>query len=126
MVARAICPPSVENRDLSVESDRGPGYQRFCAANAGSIDRVARCKVVAAVQDDRCGSDFSIEPLAVQTRLQRDHIDVRIDQVKGIAARFDLRSPDRRGVVENLSLQVGQVNGIAIANAIVPIPAAAR
>ena len=82
--------------------------------HAGAVDGVAGGEVVRAVEDDVGDTDARVEGGAAQSFLDGDDFDCRIDRRQRLATRFRLGHANPCLGVEDLSLQVGQIDGVVI------------
>ena len=82
--------------------------------DAGAVQGMAGGEVVRAVEYDVGVQDEFRHGLAVEPLLQREDLDFGIDGAKRGASRIRLRRADRVAAVENLALQVGEIDLVAV------------
>ena len=82
--------------------------------HAGGIDRVTRLEVVAAVEHDRALGDAGIQRVAGQAFDDGHHLDAGVQRQQGFASGRRFVLPDRCLPMQDLALQVGEVDRIAI------------
>src|ERR1044072_7991296 len=74
------------------------------------VHKIARGKVVSAIDDDVVVAEEPQRVMTRETRLVRFNLDVRIDIAHTIARRFDFVTPEIFRAVNDLSLQVRLFN----------------
>jgi hypothetical protein len=87
----------VEHRDLTVETDRGAGYQRFPGGDARAVHRMARRKIVAAIENDIGRRNKAGELIGSHPRRNGLYPHFRIDRVQARFRGVDLGRPDIGG-----------------------------
>ena len=105
----------VEYGDLSVEARGGTGDQRFFQLRADAVDCVARGEIVAAIEY-HVGAGGQLQQAGfVRAFAQRDDAGFGVDCRQRVARGFSFGFSDRGGVVQKLALQIGEIDGIAVA-----------
>ena len=116
MVARRFGLSQIEHGELSVKANGGPRDQRFAVRHTSGVDGVTRAEVVAAIEHDIGGGDPPGEGGAGQTFADRMHAHFRVDGAQRVARRFSLGCADGVITVDDLALQIGQIDGVAVAD----------
>src|SRR6185295_17145501 len=80
-------------------------------------DQVARREVVASVDHHVDSLEDAEDVLAGEALVERLHRDAGIERVEGLLRAVDLRRSDAIGGVNDLALQVGLVDDIAVDDA---------
>lgn len=106
----------VKHGNLAIEADARTGNQRLFVLDAGAINGVPRDKVIATIEDDIGLGDALLQRFARKPLAHRDDFDVGINFQQG-AARGN-RFCDANGIISmnDLPLQIGEIDDIAIAN----------
>ena len=99
---------------MAVETHSGAGDQRFAVPDAGPIHRMARGKIIATVQDYVGAFDRLIQGITFKScgdgLNQRFSIETRERFARGI----DLGCPNAAGRMQDLALQVGEIDRVAV------------
>ena len=82
--------------------------------NASGVHRLARFKVVAAIEHHLGGGEQAVQQGGVGAQLQGVDAQVRIERQHGRGRRIDLGLADALSRVGDLALQVGQVDRIVV------------
>ena len=114
MITGRIRLTRIEHRHLAVEANRRAGDQGLVELDAGAIDGVARGEVVAAIEDDIGPRHFLFQPGAGKTFVERNHMAFGVDLAQRALARRSLCHANGIGAMQDLALQVGQVDRVAI------------
>jgi hypothetical protein len=78
--------------------------------HAGTIDCVARCEIVRAIQNDIAFPDQIVQLLLFQPLRKNVKVNVRIQRGKRGSSGLDFARAYRLGAVKNLALQVGEID----------------
>jgi hypothetical protein len=84
--------------------------------DAGAVERVTRRKIVAAVEHDVGVTHPFIEPRAGEPFGDRVDFDFGVQPGERVPRRFGLRDADAGVAMNNLALQVGEIDGIVVAD----------
>lgn len=104
----------VENTDLAVEANRRTRHQRLAVVHTGTVDRVARCKIVGAIDHQIHMADFGHERLGVEPRRACLDLNVGIQCPQSLATGLCLEFADAVAGVQNLALQVAQFDAVMV------------
>jgi len=81
---------------------------------AGAVDRVARGEIVGAIEDYICLRNQRGEGGCVKPLRNRNDLHLGIHRVQRLLCGVDLHRADRLGAVEDLALQVGEIDLVAV------------
>jgi hypothetical protein len=113
-VARRFCAAQIEHHQLCIEADRGARDERLALPDARPVERLPRGEIIRAVEDDIDVDCEGFHCRRVEPLRQRYYRDLRVKGNQGIPGSLDLACADRRGAVENLALQVGEIDLVRI------------
>ena len=116
VITGTIRQPEIETGDLPVKTNRSTRYQRRTRGHTGFIDRMPRCKIIAAIENDIRHIDQARQRYGINAFCDRVDTNARIDCEHGPLRRMRLVAADGVIAVNNLPLQIGKVHGIAIGN----------
>ena len=112
-VARTLARP--ERRDLAVEAEDRTVDDRNVLPDARIVDEVARGEVVEAVHDDvPILIEDAVDVLAREALVERDDVHIGVQVLDGAFAALHLRLADAIKAVQDLTLKVRLVDGVAI------------
>jgi hypothetical protein len=106
----------IEDGNLSLEANGGPGYERLLRYPTDSIDSVAGREVVACIHHHIRIHDEAQQDCLVHALMQRNDVNFGIDSGKRFLCGGGFGSADAIRAVSDLPLEIGQVNDIAITN----------
>ena len=110
----------IEYRNLSVELYRRARHQRLAQLQTNAVDRIARVKIIAAIQH-YIRLHYQIAQLRfVGAHRQRNAFDFRIDVVQRGSCRTDLGLTDRRGAMNDLALQIAEIHRVMVTQGQLP------
>ena len=103
---------------LAFETENGAVDVRlFLREHAGVVREIARGEIVRAVDDDVVRANDVESVLAGETRIVKDHIDVRIEGVDGFPGGLRFGAANVGIGVENLTLQIRIIHHVEIRDA---------
>jgi hypothetical protein len=106
-----------EDGELPVEAEDRAVDVRSTAQDTRVVDQIARREVVRAVDHQVVIREDFERVVGGETLRVRAEFDVGIDPGDPLACRIQLRTPDVRGVVQDLTLQVGRIDHVEIDHA---------
>src|SRR4030095_9791282 len=99
----------LDGRQLPLETEHACGYERLLGEETGSVDQKPGGEVIGAVENHVIGVDEGKNVLSVDELVIGLDGDLWINGGQGAFSRLHLRLSDRRGRMEDLPLQIGQV-----------------
>jgi len=113
----ARTPPGHIRHHLALETVDCRRYQRPLEDHAGVVDEVARCEPVGAIQHQVVVAEYLAHVGRLEFECVRDDANFRIETREPLAPGLGLRSAPRGRVEQHLTLQVGQIDAIAVEQA---------
>src|SRR5581483_609747 len=109
-VTGTVAAPRVEHRELAFEPDRRAGDERLARAHAALVRVEARGEIVGAVEHDVDARD-RIAPRLFLAQLE---LHLAIERAQAIGSGVGLGAADIALCIEDLTLQIGQIDDVAI------------
>ncbi len=114
VIAGAGFQPRIEHGELSLETNRRTADQRLSGLHAGCIDRLADGEIVRAVEHQIDLGNHCIQRVGIQPAAIRNQAHMRVQCFQPGHGGVDLVQAKRWCVVNDLTLQVGQVQRVEV------------